>query len=211
MSSLFSGLLPFLAMGAAHSEPSTYTLNTADSTLYVKVYKDAEGMGAALAHNHAVAATGWTGTATWDPEDLSACKLSISLPVSGLDADPSSLRKIAGKGFESEIGDGMRGDIKKNMLSEEQLWESKHKTITFESTGCSPKGEFAKLSGKFTLRGVTKTISLPVSVKAGETFTIKGNFNINATDFGFQPYSAMFGQIANENQMNVSLNLSGSK
>ena len=105
----------------------------------------------------------------------------------------------------------MRGDIKENMLSEEQLWGSKHKNIVFESSGCSPKGDFVKVNGKFTLRGVTKTVSLPVSVKAGESFSIKGNFNVNATDYGFKPYSAMFGQIANEDQMNVSLDIKGSK
>ena len=191
----------------AEAAPTEYALLANKGLLYINVYKDLEALGAALAHDHAIQAVGWSGKATWDPDNAAACDISVTVPVNNLQVDRTETRKIAG--LEGEVSDSQRADITKNMLAEGQLNAASHPSISFQSTSCSGEGEKLTLTGKFSLRGVTKTISVPVTVSTNDGIRIKGSFKIKATDYGFEPYTAMFGQIRNSNEMKVSLDLQG--
>lgn len=204
---LSSFLLLFLVNQSAHAEPTEYALLANKGTLYIKVNKDLEALGAALAHDHAIKAVGWSGKATWDTESPEACKISVIVPVNNLQVDQTEMRVAAG--LEGEVSDSQRSEITKNMLAEGQLNSASHPTIEFKATGCSGSGEKVVLKGSFTLRGVTKAISVPVTVSTEEGLRVKGNFPIKATDYGFEPYSAMFGQIRNSNEMRIYLDLRG--
>ena len=72
---LLAGLQPALAQDPAPAAPATtepaapaapaaadYTLKATSSTLFVVVYKDPNTLGAGFAHDHAIAATGWSGS-----------------------------------------------------------------------------------------------------------------------------------------------------
>ena len=67
---------------SAQAAPTDYALMANKGILYINVYKDTETLGAALAHDHAIQAVGWSGKATWDPDDVSACNISVTVPVS---------------------------------------------------------------------------------------------------------------------------------
>jgi polyisoprenoid-binding protein YceI len=193
-----------LILNSALAAPQDYAFLANKGLLYVKVYKQ-DTIASAAAHNHAVQANGWSGKATWDPDDLSTCTLAITVPVNNLYADKTETRKIAG--LQGEVSESQRKDITKNMIGEGQLNADKYPLITFKSSSCEATGDTVTLKGKFTMRGVTNNISVPVKVNTEKGLQIKGSFKVKATDYGFEPYSAMFGAVANENSMEIHLDL----
>jgi polyisoprenoid-binding protein YceI len=198
-------LSQFLQM--AQAEPTNYGFTANTSTLFVKVYK-ADSLASDLAHDHAIQAVGWSGKATIDPSNISACDISISVPVNNLYVDKTEIRKLAG--LEGEVSDSQRKEIQGNMLSEGQLNADKYPMITFKSTSCSGSASNLTLKGDFTLRGKTNSVSIPVKMNTDNGLSLKGSFPIKATEYGFQPYSAMFGAVANKDQMEIHFDIKGS-
>lgn len=185
-----------------------YTLGPKGSSLYVRVYKDTSTAASDLSHNHVMLATGWTGSATWDPTDVGACALSVEVPVKKLSVDPPKLR--AALKMEGELSESQRADVKKNMLSKSQLDAANHPTVTFTATQCVAKGDQVLVTGDLTLHGVTNTVSLPMTVtEDGQSFEARGTLKIKATDYGIEPFSAMLGALKNKNQMTLSIRLAG--
>lgn len=184
------------------AESKDVTFSDTTGNLFVKVYK-ADTYGAALAHNHAIGATGWSGSASIDPADPSTCKFSFSVPVNKLEADSPKFRKLAGIDDQGQPSESERKDITANMLADGQLNVSTFSTISFESTSCTKDN----IKGKFTLRGKTNDVSIPVAMNVGEKVSIKGQFDIKSTDYGFEAYSIMFGQIANQEKMTIVFDL----
>ena len=180
------------------AETRDYSFSESTGNLFVKVYK-ADTIGAVLAHNHAVGATNWTGSAKIDTEDLSKCNFTFSVPVNDLEVDSAKFRKLAGIADQGQPSDSEREEIRANMLAEGQLNSKKFNTISFESTTCSKE----TIKGKFTLRGKTNDVSIPVKMDVGEQTSIKGQFDIKSTDYGFEAYSVFMGQIANQETMTV--------
>ncbi|MCB9794119.1 MAG: YceI family protein [Alphaproteobacteria bacterium] len=188
---------------------ATYTFDPSRSSLTVQVYKDPDTVGAALSHDHVIAARAWTGQATWDPSDLSACKVSFTVPVARLDVDPPKLR--AAVGLEGELSEKQREEVKGNMLAKDQLWGDQHPNITFTSTGCAAKGEQVEVAGRLNIRGVDKDMRVTMTVSAdGQSFTASGSFRAKATDFGFEPFTAGFGALKNKDAMRFAVSVTGS-
>ena len=184
---------------------ATYHLDPAGSRLFIMVYKDPDTIGAKLSHDHVVAARGWTGSIVWSPDDPASCKVEVSVPVSKLDPDPPALRKRAG--FKRMLTDGDRADVKSNLLATDQLWASKHPTITFVSSKCaSQAGAKVTVSGDLTIRGVKRRVKVKMKVgidpKTGE-MTASGSLVLRHTWFGFEPFSAMGGALKNKDEMRL--------
>jgi len=190
----------------AKAETMNYGFTANQSTLYVKVYK-AESLASDLAHDHAIQAVGWSGKAIIDLDNLSGCDISLSVPVNNLYVDKTEIRKLAG--LEGEISDSQRKEIQGNMLSKGQLNADAFPMITFKSTSCEGSGENITLKGDFTLRGKTNAISIPVKMITADGLSMKGTFPIKATDYGFEPYSALFGAVSNKNEMEIHFDLKG--
>jgi polyisoprenoid-binding protein YceI len=188
----------------ATAAPQEVAFLSNKGVLYVQVYKAATFV-ADFSHDHAIQAVGWSGKGTWDAEDYSSCKISISVPVNNLQVDKPEIRKLAG--IEGTISESMRQDVKKHMLSDIQLNADKYPMITFESTGCEGSGGSMTLKGNFTMHGNTKAISIPVTVSNDDGLSIKGSFPVKATDYGFEPYSAMFGAVGNKDEMKITFDL----
>jgi len=184
---------------------TTYALS---GNLYVVVRKDEDTTLSALSHNHAVKASGWSGTVTWHPSDASQCQVEISVPVASLIVDEGSTRALAGLGEGPSDSD--RNTIKENMLAADQLNGSKFPSITFSSTSCSGTSGNVTVKGNLSIRGATKAISPSLAVTAdGSSFSAKGSFSVNHTDFGFDPFSAMFGQLKNNNELAFHVDVAG--
>jgi polyisoprenoid-binding protein YceI len=209
-------MLKFITMAMLHSilgktaaaAPQDYILNPGKGLLYIMVFKDESTAAAALSHNHAIKAVGWSGLVAWDPEQASACSISMTVPVNNLQVDMEEVRVLAG--LERDITVSQREEVKRNMLSDSQLWFQKYPEIKFVSSACESKGDKIILKGKFTLRGQTNDISLPIKVTTENGIKIEGNFRFKGSDYGLEPYSAMFGQLRNMDEMEVRLNLIGS-
>jgi len=183
-------------------------LQSERSLVYVQVFKDPDTMGAGLSHDHVVMATGWGGTVTWDEANPGACKVEMKLPVRGLIIDEAGMRKKVG--YSSMLSEDQRVDVKKNMLAAEQLVGDKHSHITFSSTGCVASGGGVTVSGNMTLRGQSSPVKAQMKITAdGSSFSASGGFKASHTQFGFDPFSAMFGQLKNMNEMSFTLDVKG--
>lgn len=194
----------FFLSNLANGAPQDFAFLSNKGLLYVHVHK-AETLAADLSHDHAIQAVGWSGKATFDLEDYSTCQISISVPVNNLQVDNPDVRKIAG--IAGTISDGMRSDVKKHMLSDVQLDADKYPMISFKSTGCEGTGASMTLKGNFTLHGTTKAVNIPVAVSNDDGLTLKGTLPIKTTDYGIEPYSAMFGAVGNKDEMEIHFNL----
>ncbi len=193
------------AAPAAVSTSATYTIDPAKSSLYVQVFKDPSTLGAGLSHDHVVAATAWSGKVTWDTANVAACKISITVPTSGLVNDETSLRQKVG--YTVMLDDGDRAEVKEHMLGSDQLGASSYPNITFASTSCSAPGT---VTGTMSLHGVGKTVSAPFTITAdGANFTAKGTWKVKLSDFGVQPFSALFGQLKNLDEMKFTIDARG--
>ena len=188
----------------AIATPQDYAFLSNKGILYVQVYK-AETLASAASHDHAIQAVGWSGKATWDHEDYSSCDISITVPVNNLQVDKPEVRKLAN--IEGTISESMRMDVKKHMLSDVQLDAEKYPTISFKSSSCEGSDGKATLKGNFTLHGVTNPIEVSVKVSSENGLRLQGSFPVKGTDYGIQPYSAMFGAVGNKDGLNITLDL----
>ena len=195
-------LLTFLQMASA--APQEFAFLSNKGVLFVQVFK-APTLAADLSHDHAIQAVGWSGKSTWDWEDYSTCNISLSVPVNNLQVDSPEIRRLAG--LKGTLTESMRKDVKKHMISDIQLNAEKHPMITFQSTGCEGSDGKVTLNGNFTMHGTTKTISIPITVSDSDGLSIQGSFYVKATDYGFEPYSAMFGGVANKDEMKITFEL----
>lgn len=194
---------------AAEPAPAPVTYKLGSGSLIATVMKDETTLAAGLSHNHAIKATGWSGSFTYDAA-AGTCAVEATVPVNGLSPDEPATRKAAG--IDGEVSEGQRGDIKKNMLASSQLNAGKFPNITFKADSCSMSGDTLTLSGQFTMLGKSKAVKVPLKgFSAGDTLSGKGSFSVNHTDFGFEPYSAMFGQLKNQNKITLMVNLNGKK
>lgn len=105
-----------------------------------------------------------------------------------------------------------------HMNSETWLDTAKYPTATFETTAVKfVKGQDYRVTGKFTMRGVTKTMTVPIKVRyraaseavtkagfAGNVVQIIAKFDIKLSDFGVKIPAVAQGKVSN----NVSLNVS---
>ena len=194
----------FILIQLASAVPKDVAFLSNKGIIFVQVYK-APTLASNLSHNHAIQAVGWSGKAKWDPEDYTSCDISISVPVNNLQVDKPEVRKLAG--IEGTISESMRKDVKKHMLSDVQLDADQYPMIAFQSTECEGSGDSMTLKGNFTMHGTTKAISLPVSVSDKDGLSLKGSFTVKATDYGIEPYSAMFGAIGNKDEMKLTFDL----
>lgn len=207
VSFLFSGA-PVQAQDPAGSTAKTYTLTPSGSELYAQVFKDPGTIAAGLSHDHVVVATGWSGTATYDPANVAACKVSISVPVSGLvNDDPTWRTKV---GFTSTLTDKDRAEVKGHMLDVGQLNMASYASMSFSSTACAPAGDKVNVTGNLSIHGVSKSVTLPMKITAdGSSFSASGILSITHTDFGIQPFSALGGALKNRNDIRLVVKVKG--
>ena len=165
MARVFTSLVTLVGLVAgigatevASAAPITYALN--DGRLEVKVLYDRNALIAG--HDHLLVSTGFSGEVTWDPENASACKVSITLPVQSLTVDPPGSR--ARHGLEGETGDGDKKTIKKNALSKGQLNANNHPNITYTATSCSGSGGSVTVVGNLNIRGKASPVQTSMTI-----------------------------------------------
>lgn len=73
-------------------------------------------------------------------------------------------------------------DARDRHLKEEEYFNvAKYPTLSFNSTAVTA----TSVTGNLTIKGVTKSITFPITVTAsGKGYMFEGNFNINRRDFG---------------------------
>lgn len=188
--------------------PVKYKLDPNKGFVYVQVFKDKSTLAEGLSHDHVIRAKAWTGSVTWDPANVGACQIEVSVPVSSLEVDAPDMRKKVG--YDTVLDDDDRATVREHMMDAGQLNAGQYPTIAFKSTKCEGTGSAIKVSGNFTLHGVTKAVTVPMTISAdGKAFTAKGNLKVKQSDFGIKPFEALLGQLKNSDEISFTIDAVG--
>jgi polyisoprenoid-binding protein YceI len=184
---------------------ATYKVDTAKSELVVQLFR--EGIASALAHDHVVRATQYTGTVNFDPAAATGASIQLEVRALGLEADEPAMRaKYETRG---ELSEKDRQKINATMHSEKQLNTSKFQTISFKSTNIQEQanGKYM-VTGNLTIRGKTNRVSFPATAELKDgVFYGKGQIKFKQSSFGYEPYSAFLGAIRNQDGVVLNVNI----
>jgi polyisoprenoid-binding protein YceI len=188
----------------------TYTFDPAleSSHLFVQLFS------ASLGHDHVVRATDWFGSLAFDPSNLAACAVSVTVNVEGLDPERDEMRDLTG---QDRVPQSDRSQIREHLRAKDQLNLEEHKTLEFTSKSCALTGEKGKdgrsvvaVTGDLKLRGATHEVLLPLEVAVDETqVAARGVLTTRHSDFGFEPYSAMGGLFKNKDELYFVVDVRG--
>lgn len=167
--------------------------------LAVLVRKDSTTAAANLAHNHGIEAHNWEAAFRYDAQKKT-CSCEILVPVDALDVDSPEARKFVG--LADEIDEETRESVRENMLGSDQLNAREFPTMHFISTSCTLQDNTLSLNGKFTLKGVTRPLTIEVRNFSFDTHPRgTARFAIRGSDYGLDTYSAMFGTVKNLDEL----------
>lgn len=190
----------------AMAEPTTYTVDGGLLEVLVTYNRDAWIAG----HDHVLSSRTFSGTVVWDPEDLSACAVSISLPVESLEVDAAGAREK--HGYEGTTSDGDKKSIKKNALGKSQLNSSVFPAISYTSTSCVQSGDRVVVSGNLTIIGVSAPVKSTMVITAdGNAFRGQGRFSSSHAAFGIKPYSIAMGALKNADKLGFTVDVRATK
>lgn len=194
-----------LCGSAVWAEPRTYVVDKDATTLVVFLYK--AGAASGLAHDHVVQARDVSGRISYDPSDLASTALVVSARAASLTPDPPALLRRFKVDGTTDSDD--RAEIAETLKGEEQLHVARYPEIRFESTAFTPTDDGKlDLRGKFTLRGVTREVSLRVTLELdGQVLRGSGSFEIRQSRFGYEPYSAFLGAVRVQDRARVLVEL----
>lgn len=113
----------------------------------------------------------YEGTIDYDPANLSASKITVTIQAASIDTN--------------------NADRDKHLKTADFLDVEKYPTITFTSSSIREEGDQYVLTGDLTMKGVTKTIEIPASIEGpvktpfgSMAIGITGQTKINRQDFG---------------------------
>ena len=174
-------------------EPGTHKLGPENATLTVETTR--LGAASMAGHDLLIEVTSWEA-------ELDTAKD----PAITFTADPRSLRVREGTGGVTELGDDDKAGIEQT-IDEEVL---KGAAIVFRSTALEldSSGNGATVQGELELGGTHRPISFELHSEDGRLST---RVVIKQSDWGFKPYSALFGtlKVADEVEVAVEAGLTG--
>lgn len=218
LSAAFSTLVSGGAFAAEDAQPAaaasapapaavtTYQIDPAKTELVAQVFK--AGVAARLAHNHVIRAKDVSGVLEYDPARPQDAKLNVTVKTKSLRVDETRDRKKYGLAGIIDAGD--QETITENMQDEDQLWVSKYPTLSFASKSFQPNSDGTlTVQGNFTVRGVTKPVSVQAVLAPHEGDAMRGTAKLKflQSQFGYEPYEAMLGAIKVEDEVTVHIEL----
>jgi polyisoprenoid-binding protein YceI len=144
------------------------------------------GAAAKAGHDLVIEVTAWE--ATLDIGDSPSLQLS---------ADPTSLRVLEGKGGMQALDDDGKADIHKS-IDKDVL---KKKAIEFRSTSVAQNDGGLAVKGDLELVGKSAPVSFDLSV--GNDGALSASANVKQSDWGMKPYSALFGALKVNDEVEV--------
>ena len=169
-------------------QAGNYRLGPDNATLRVKTGR--HGAAAKAGHDLVIEVKSWEATL-----DVGADADASTLELS---ADATSLHVIEGKGGMQALGDDDKADIRKT-IDKDVL---KKKDIAFKSTSVADEDDGLAVAGELTMGGKSKPVEFVVSESGG---TITGSAKVNQSDWGIKPYSALFGALKVNDEVEVEV------
>ncbi len=196
-----------LMLAAAPPPAGTYVLDGDRTFLLVQLRPDESRLLSGLSHQHVIRATHPEGRVVFDPERPTACAIRVQARVSDLEVDAPYLRRKVG--YEDVLDDDDREDIRENMLDDDQLDAERHSDIRFVGNRCDVQSDGrVKVQGQLTVRGKAQPLDLSMAVDhQGGVLRARGQFTLNHAAFGFEPYSAALGALANDDWLKFTVEI----
>jgi polyisoprenoid-binding protein YceI len=111
--------------------------------------------------------------------------------------------------LDPQLDEGKRAEVRSRMLGPDVLDTAKFPTITFASTDIdSTAGERWTVSGRLTIRGVTRVISFPVTRVNGR---YHGDARIQQRDFGIEPIRIAGGTVQVKDELKIEFDIAVSE
>ncbi len=196
-------LMACLAEPAAQAAEGM-TLKGSESRIFALVYK--AGAASSVAHDHVIHATGASGSLVFDPSRGDTLGIKVSVPASGLSPDEDAMRTLVG--LPDLLTPTQRDEVKSHLLGESQLAGDRFPTLSFQSTSVVVEDKTFLVTGDFSLRGVTQSITVPLKVAPTEEGArVKGRFSVLQSDYGYAPYSALLGALSVKDEVEVVVDL----
>lgn len=149
-----------------------------------------EGALARLGHDHAIVARPLEGYVLI-AGDSGQSRADLRVYAVDLQVDPPQARQALGLDTQPSPED-IQG-TRKNMLSK-VLDAGNWPEIRIALRGLEPAGENSVLQSSISIRGVTRSQSIPVQIQqSADGLESRGRLTIRQTDFGIEPLSALGG------------------
>jgi polyisoprenoid-binding protein YceI len=177
---------------------TSFRIDPNQSSFIVRAYRG--GLLFFLGHDHRVAMRDFGGIASATPGSL----------------EPASLQLTVKAGSVEETGTQFTEEQKKQIngaMREQVLEVEKYPEMSFKGTSVSAKrsvnNEYdAKLSGEFTLHGVTRSVVIPAHVVLTDRILhATGEFSINRSDFGVKTKSVRHGLVRVKNKVTFEFDI----
>jgi polyisoprenoid-binding protein YceI len=194
-----AGSLLALLATASLGRAEAYGVDEQRSELVVLVFR--AGVASALAHDHVVRATRFTGTLEVD-RALVALAAEITVDARTLAVDEPDRR--ASHGLAGELSDEDREEVRATMLGAGQLDAARHPEVRFRAAQIDRAGDGYRLAGDLEIRGTTRRVTFPLRVEAvGDELRATGALRFRQSEFGVEPYSAMLGAVRNQDEVEL--------
>ncbi|MBI3246084.1 MAG: YceI family protein [Deltaproteobacteria bacterium] len=175
-----------------------YRIDPARSEFVVQLFKT--GIGSALAHDHVVRATAYSGRIHSAVSEPSAVTITVEVQAASLQADEPDVRRKYG--LTAVLSEQERQEIQTTMASPQQLAIAQYPTLLFRSTQVEKHPEEGyRVTGELTIRGVTRAVRFPVRIECRDgSIHAWGAIRFQQSSFGYEPYSALFGAVRNQDE-----------
>jgi polyisoprenoid-binding protein YceI len=179
----------------------TYTIDASQSRATIEVGKSG-ALSFAAGHTHEIVASGIAGAITVDTSDPARSTGQVTIEASAL--------TVSGKG---ESADDVP-KVQATMAGPKVLDVEHYPTITFVITSIAittnkETSLDGVVTGRLTLHGVTRAITVPVAARLeGRTLIATGRFALKQTDYGIKPVS-VGGVVSVKDTVNISFEITG--
>jgi polyisoprenoid-binding protein YceI len=194
------------AIEVSESDTIRYEIDPGKSTLQILVFS--AGPLAKLGHNHLMtgALHGWVSvdyaTAQFDFE--------LSMLVDQLVVDDPTARLTAGAAFSRSISESERATTRRLLLRADGLDARHFPAVTMRSVGTTGTLQAPQVTTRITLRGVSRDFSISPRTTYGPTSVAAvGEFALQQSDFGIEPFSIAFGALRTDDRLHVKFTLLG--
>lgn len=183
-----------------------YDVDPQASSVHVLVYR--AGKFARLGHNHVVTVLGLTGR-LWISRLTEQSGFELSFPVAELLVDDPDARRAFGPDFPPMVSDADRAGTRRNMLRPEVLDAERYPSVIVRSRSVIGPVQAPHLTARITIKDVDRDLALtPLIEVNGARLTATGEFDIDQSDFGIRPFTALLGSLEVQDRLHVQFSLS---
>ncbi|OIQ66402.1 YceI-like domain protein [mine drainage metagenome] len=185
-----------------------FTLDPRKSVIRIYVFRG--GRAARLGHNHVLSAPRFAGFLYLPAAGTANARFDLEFRLDQLEIDNPAYRSVLGNAFASALTAEDIDGVRKHMLGNDNLQADRFPFVRIHSmqiVGESPK--FA-VKVQIEMHGQKREMWIPLSVEGlPDSVAVTGALVLRQTDFGVQPYSALGGFLAVQDEVVIEFKLLG--